>query len=330
MDIQRRDFLKASAAAAGGLLFSGKSSFGMAKPISKNNKIAGVIPKRPLGKTGEQLSLIGLGGIVVMNAEPEHAASVVAECVERGINYFDVAPTYGDAELKLGPALKPYRDKVFLACKTANRDRAGAKEELDASLKRLETDHFDLYQLHAITDVEEDVKAALGRDGVIQTFLEARKQGIIRYIGFSAHSTEAALTAMREFDFDTILYPINFCCHYRSGFDKEVLAEANKRNMGILAIKAMTKQRWQSEEAKKAYPKCWYEPIHEAEMARLALSWTLSQKGVTAALPPGEEGPFRIAMDVANSCGDISQASAEQLEKLSAELDPLFPLREGD
>ena len=250
MDIPRRDFLKASAAAAGGFLLSKKSSLGMAKPIAKNNEIAGAIPKRPLGKTGEQLSIIGLGGIVVMNAEPKHAASVVAECIERGINYFDVAPTYGDAELKLGPALKPYRDKVFLACKTDNRDRAGAKESLDASLKRLQTDYFDLYQLHAIMHVEEDVKAALSKDGAIQTLLEARKQGIIRYIGFSAHSVEAALVAMREFDFDTILYPINFGCHYRSGFDKEVIAEANKRGMGILALKAMTKQRWQSDEEK--------------------------------------------------------------------------------
>jgi aryl-alcohol dehydrogenase-like predicted oxidoreductase len=88
------------------------------------------ISKRLLGKTGRRLSIIGFGGIVVMNAEPEHAKEVVAEAVEKGINYFDVAPSYGDAELKLGPALKPFRDKCFLACKTGRHDRAGAKEEL--------------------------------------------------------------------------------------------------------------------------------------------------------------------------------------------------------
>jgi aryl-alcohol dehydrogenase-like predicted oxidoreductase len=210
------------------------------------------IPKRLLGKTGRKLSIIGFGGIVVANVTSLRAAGIVAEAVDKGINYFDVAPSYGDAELKLGPALKPFRSKCFLACKTGKRDKAGAKQELDNSLKNLKTDHLDLYQLHALIDIEKDVKAALAKDGAIQTFLEAKKQGIIDLIGFSAHSPQAALTAMREFDFDTILYPINFCCHFQGSFDQEVLAEAKKRNMGILALKAMAKQKWQNDEDRKA------------------------------------------------------------------------------
>jgi len=282
-----------------------------------------MIPKRLLGKTGRKLSIIGFGGIVVMNAEPEHAKEVVAEAVEKGINYFDVAPTYGDAELKLGPALKPFRDKCFLACKTIRRDRAGAKEELDNSLKNLKTDHFDLYQLHAISDVENDVKAALAKDGAIQTFLDARKQGIIDLIGFSAHSPQAALAAMREFGFDTILYPVNFCCHFQGSFDQEVLVEAQKRNMGILALKAMAKQKWQNDEDRKAYPKCWYEPISEPEIARLALHWTLSQ-GVTAAIPPGEEQLFRMALAIAATYKDLSADELSRLEKLPIDLQHIF------
>ena len=258
-----------------------------------------------------------------MNAEPEHAKEVVAEAVEKGINYFDVSPTYGDAELKLGPALKPFRDKCFLACKTIRRDRAGAKEELDNSLKNLETDHFDLYQLHAISDVENDVKAALAKDGAIQTFLDARKQGIIDLIGFSAHSPQAALAAMREFDFDTILYPVNFCCHFQGSFDQEVLVEAQRRNMGIFALKSMAKQKWQNDEDRKAYPKCWYEPISEPEIARLALCWTLSQ-GVTAAIPPGEEQLFRMALAIAATYKDLSADELSRLEKLSIDLQHIF------
>jgi aryl-alcohol dehydrogenase-like predicted oxidoreductase len=179
-DMERRDFFK-TAIIAGSSIWADKV-FSMSRP--SDNNIKTTFPKRSLGKTGQELSIIGFGGIVVMNTEPEHAKKIVAEYVEKGINYFDVAPSYGDAELKLGPAIKPYRDRIFLACKTGKRDRAGAKDELDNSLKRLETDHIDLYQLHAITDVEKDVKAALSKEGAIQTFIEARKAGIIKYIGF--------------------------------------------------------------------------------------------------------------------------------------------------
>ena len=103
--------------------------------------------QRKYGQTGVKLSIIGFGGIVVDGAEQQHANRVVAEAFEKGVNYFDVSPTYGDAELKLGPALEPYRKKVFLACKTGQRRREGALEELNESLKRLRTDYFDLYQL---------------------------------------------------------------------------------------------------------------------------------------------------------------------------------------
>jgi len=281
------------------------------------------IPKRTLGKTGKKLSIIGMGGIVVMNAEFKHAEAVVAEAVEKGVNYFDVAPSYGDAEIKLGPALKPFRDKCFLACKTGRRDKAGAKEELDNSLKNLETDHLDLYQLHALIDVEKDVKAALAKDGAIRAFLEAKKQGLINHIGFSAHSPRAALTAMREFDFDTILYPVNFCCHIQANFNQEVLAEAKKRNMGILALKSMAKQKWQNDEDRKAYPKCWYEPISQPEMASIALRWTLSQ-GITAALPPGEEELFKMALGIAVEYKELSKDELSKLGQFSVGLQHIF------
>jgi len=288
-----------------------------------NNDQLTNMPKRVLGKTGKKLSIIGFGGIVVMNSEPKQANKAVADAVEKGINYWDVAPSYGDSELKLGPALKPFRDNCFLACKTVRRDKAGAKEELDNSLKNLETDHLDLYQLHALADVEKDVKAALGRDGAIQTFIEAKKAGVIRHLGFSAHSPQAALAAMKEFDFDTILYPVNFCTHYKSKFDQKVLAKAKKRNMGILALKSMALQKWSDEEKKKQYPKCWYEPIAETQLAEKALAWTLSQ-GVTAMLPPGEEALFRMAMALAPGLADAKFQQTE-FENLSVQLEPIFP-----
>ena len=143
------------------------------------------LPKRQYGRTKEKLSIIGFGGMVVKNVTPKEAANFVAEAVDRGVNYFDVAPYYGNAQERLGPALKPYRQNCFLACKTLERDAAGAAAELKQSLKLLKTDHFDLYQLHALTDLEE-VEQAFGPGGAMETILKAQKDGKIRYIGFSA------------------------------------------------------------------------------------------------------------------------------------------------
>jgi hypothetical protein len=122
------------------------------------------LPKRPLGRTREKLSIIGLGGLVLANETQEAADALVREAVDHGINYFDVAPSYGNAEDRLGPALRPFRKDIFLACKTLKRDKMGAAEELERSLRKLETDYFDLYQLHALAKTEE-VEQALGPNG---------------------------------------------------------------------------------------------------------------------------------------------------------------------
>ncbi|MHC4739848.1 MAG: aldo/keto reductase [Planctomycetota bacterium] len=323
MKCERRKFLGILSTAATKAFLFHNCSYAMSKEPGIDKKIPVQFPKRTLGKTGKNVSIIGMGGIVVKDAEPAHAAGLVAEAVKSGINYFDVAPTYGDAELKLGPALKPYRKGVFLACKTTKRDRTGAKEELDNSLKRLQTDHLDLYQLHGITDVEKDVKAALGKGGAIETFVEARKQGLIRYIGFSAHSADAALTAMREFDFDTIMYPVNFACHYNSNFETNVLIEAKKQNMGIIAIKAMARQRRQKKEDRQRYPKCWYEAIDEPDFARKALSWSLAQ-GITIAIGPGEESLYKMAVELAPKCASPTSSELLELEQAAAGLEPIF------
>ncbi|MEM2480310.1 MAG: aldo/keto reductase, partial [Candidatus Bathyarchaeia archaeon] len=141
--------------------------------------------RRRYGKTNVELSVVGFGGILVMNESQESANRIVSEAIERGINYFDVAPSYGDAEERLGPALKPYRSSVFLACKTAKRTRKEAWEELHQSLKRLCTDHFDLYQLHGVTTLEE-VDQIFSEGGAIEALIEAREQGLTKYLGFSA------------------------------------------------------------------------------------------------------------------------------------------------
>ncbi len=322
--MKRREFLRKSTLAAG-LAASQRVGFLPENAHAASSSLGPAIPKRPLGKTGEQLSVIGVGGVLVMDTEQSFANRIVAEAFDRGINYFDVAPSYGNAEERLGPALAPYRKNAFLACKTLKRDKAAARAELEQSLKRLRTDYFDLYQLHALTKME-DLEQALAPGGAMESFLEARRAGKIRFIGFSAHSVETALAAIDRFPFDTILFPINWVLYYQANFGPQVLARARSKGMGCLALKAMLKTTWPEGLEKKPYPKCWYQPSEPPEEATLALRFTLSE-AVTAAVPPGEEVFFRLAMDVAASFQPIMDAERETLKTRAAGLKPLFQLQ---
>jgi len=322
--MKRRDFLKKGTAAAAGLA----ASQSLLQPLRAGESGAPTgrtIPRRPLGKTGEHLSIIAMGGIVVMNVGQSFANNIVAEAVDRGVNYIDIAPSYGNAQDRMGPALKPYRDRVFLACKEIARDKAGAQKELDESLRQLQTDHFDLYQLHALSKVE-DVHKALGPGGAIEAFVEAKKAGKVRFLGFSAHSVEAALIAMDQFDFDTVLFPINFVMYSQANFGPQIVQRAREKQMGMMAIKAMAKTPWPAS-AKKNHPygKCWYEPAALPKQAALALRWTLSQP-VTAAIPPGDIEYFRLAMEVAGRFTPVNESETKTLMAQAKGLQPLFHL----
>lgn len=285
----------------------------------------GLIPTRPYGPEAIPLSIIGFGGIVAMNGTPDEVARRVNHAVSCGVNYFDVAPAYGDAEERLGPALKPLRDRIFLACKTALRDADSARAQLRRSFELLQTDHFDLYQLHGLIDPVNDVSRAFASDGAMTPILEAKAEGRIRHLGFSAHSEDAAIAAMEHYDFDSILFPVNFAAWHQGGFGPRVLDEARKRGMSILALKAMARGLWPEDGAgRDAHPKCWYQPLTDpAEMER-ALRWTLSQP-VTAALPPGDERLFAQALDMAQRFQPMTEDELETMRTESSKVKPIFP-----
>ncbi|MCA1741348.1 MAG: aldo/keto reductase [Bacteroidales bacterium] len=267
-------------------------------------------------------SVIGFGGIVVMNATPAEASERVRMAIDAGVNYFDVAPSYGDAEVKLGPALEPYRKNVFLACKTTERTKAGARKELEQSLMNMRTDHFDLYQHHAVITLE-DVDTLLGPGGAMETFLEAKQEGKIRLIGFSAHSEEAAMALMERFDFDTILFPFSYAIWHAGNFGPRVLAKAKEKNMGILALKAMAKGPWQEGADRTKYPKCWYEPLTSPEDITMGLRFTLSHP-VTAAIPPGDENLFRQALALSDKLKPLEQSEVISIKEKALKGIPLF------
>ncbi len=315
--MKRRKFIVSAAAAVPALTLFSADLSGMTRKRSR-----GKLEKRSLGRTGEMLSVIGFGGIVVMNATPEEASEAVKMAIDAGVNYFDVAPSYGDAEVKLGPALEPYRKNVFLACKTTERTKEGARGELEQSLKNMRTDHFDLYQHHAVTTLE-DVDTLLGTGGAMETFLEARKEGKIRFIGFSAHSVEAAMALMERFDFDTILFPFNYATWHAGNFGPQVMERAKEKNMGILALKAMAKGPWQEGADRAKYPKCWYEPLASPEEITMGLRFTLSHP-VTAAIPPGDENLFRQALSLSGNLKPLEQAEVTSIKEKALKGIPLF------
>jgi len=278
---------------------------------------------RLLGNTGASLSIVGLGGMLAKDADPAELRDLVAEAIDRGVDYVDIAPSYGDAEQRLGPILAPYRERVFLACKTQRRTAAEAAAELRDSLRRLHTDHFDLYQLHALT-TRDDLETALGPGGAYEALVAAREAGLVRFIGFSAHSAEIAVEALQRAAFDSVLFPFNFVT-YHHGFGPQVLEAAQARGVGRLALKAMARTRWPegTDRARTAWPKCWYQPAHDPTLATLALRWTLSLP-VTAAIPPGEPVLFRQALAVAERFQPITPEEEAFLRREAAHLEPIF------
>lgn len=277
--------------------------------------------RRRYGRTEHELSIVGMGGIVVMGASQQQADRVVHDAIDRGVNYFDVAPSYGDAQDRLGPALEGFRDNVFLACKTAERTRAEASAELHQSLRKLRTDHFDLYQLHGLASVQE-AETCFGPGGAMEAVLDAREQGLVRHIGFSAHSVDAAMLAMDQLDFDSVLIPVSCTTWYGSGFGPQILEKARAKGVAVLALKAMAWRPW-PEGVEHADSKCWYEPFADPRDAELALRWTLSQP-VVAAIPPGEEALFRLAMDIADRFQPLSEEEEKEVKRRFAGIAPLF------
>ena len=321
--MDRRDFLKKGTTAAG-LAAADTVAAPLAKAgdVGENTK---PIPRRKLGKTGEELSIVGFGGIVVMNNSQSFADNIVAEAVDRGINYFDVAPSYQDAQARLGPALEPYRHKVFLACKEEDWSKDGCAKLLDESLRVLRTDHVDLYQFHGLTNMAE-LDQIFGPNGAMETFEAARKAGKVRFIGFSAHSVEVALAAMDRFNFDTVLFPVNFVLFSQANFGPQVIARARSKQMGIMALKGMAKTTWrQAEKSDHPHPKCWYQPADFPHEASLGYRWTLSQP-ITAAIPPGDERYFRLGMDIGQSFEPVTEQERSQLMTGAAGLSPIFRL----
>ncbi|HOX55591.1 MAG TPA: aldo/keto reductase [Candidatus Paceibacterota bacterium] len=318
--MKRRVFLKTIGGAAGAAALGGPRIFVSAKPAPK----AGQLQRRPLGRTGMKVSVVGFPGLVLAKHDQEQCTAALHSAFERGVNFFDVAPAYGsgDAEIKMGIGLQGLaRRKYYLACKTKKRDKAGAQTELDRSLQRLKTDYFDLYQLHHLVRPAE-VTDALGNDGALEVALKAKQAGKIRFIGFSAHTTKSAVQALKAFKFDTVMFPINFVEYYLRDFGKDVLALANEQGTGVISIKPISWGRWPKEGQRTR--EWWYNSVEEPRQVELAMRFVLSQKGVATALPTSFLELFDKTIEAARKFTPLDGEVEAELKQMAANRESIF------
>lgn len=295
--MDKREFIKRSVAGAVAIGATGKISTAFADTTDVQNMSVNKGIKRKLGKTGFEVFPVVYGGIVSSRDGQAASDNYVAWALDRGINYFDVAPSYGDAQEKLGISLKPFRKENYLACKTTQRSREGAEKEFEESLRLLHTDYFDLYQLHSLTTAE-DVDKAFAAGGVMEMIEKEKQHGRIRRVGFSAHSQIQALRAMSMYDFDTVMFPINWQMDMLAQWGSGVAKDAKRRGMGVIALKGLVHRKWLNEEERKSYPKSWVKPIdvtNEA-MGIAALKYTF-RTGADVIVPPGDFRNFAFCVD---------------------------------
>jgi predicted aldo/keto reductase-like oxidoreductase len=282
--------------------------------------------KRRLGRTEHMSTVIVFGGAALWERTQEEANQALDSFLAAGVNHIDVAPQYGNAETLIGPWLKDKRDNFFLGCKTFIRTYEESWAEINHSLELLHTDHFDLYQLHAVTNFEE-LEAASAKGGSIETLQRAKDEGMTRFLGITGHGLETPAVqaeALRRFDLDTVMFPINPVLYANTNFRRDaehLLKMCQERDVGVHIIKSIAKEPWGDKD--KTYD-TWYEPYDKQELITKGVRFALSQEGVTC-LPAA--GDIRLLPMVLKAVEDYAPLSAEEQNALiadAAQLEPLF------
>lgn len=281
--------------------------------------------KRRFGRSGHMSTIAIFGAAAFWEISQADADKVMEKIIEAGINHIDIAPSYGQAEERVGPWMKRERDRFFLGCKTMERTKEGAWNELRQSLKRLQTDSFDLYQCHAVTTMQE-LDAITMKGGALEAFQEARSEGLFKYIGITGHGVNAPeiyLEALRRFDFDSVLFPLNFVQMANPEYHrhtKELISVCRSKDVGTMVIKSITKAPWGEREHTAT---TWYEPFEDMDMIQRAVNFALSYEitGICTA------GDIRILPKVIEACENYRELDHEQAEamiELGKQYEPLF------
>jgi aryl-alcohol dehydrogenase-like predicted oxidoreductase len=241
------------------------------------------IERRPFGRTGHRSSAVIFGAAALGRVDQGTADRVLDLLLEHGINHIDVAASYGDAELRIGPWMAGHRNDFFLATKTRERDHAAARDDIHRSLERLRTDRLDLIQLHALTHPDE-WEQALSPGGALDAAIEAREAGLVRFIGVTGHGwTVAAMhrRSLERFDFDSVLMPWNWFCAQHSTYPADFEATVSlceQRRVAIQTIKAIARGPWAAGATRDRTT--WYQPLEDEDGIRTAVRWVLARPGI--------------------------------------------------
>jgi aryl-alcohol dehydrogenase-like predicted oxidoreductase len=268
------------------------------------------------------------GAACLWDSDPETAGTVFRAAIEAGVNHLDVAPRYGRAQELLGPLIPAVRDRLFVGCKTQRRDPGGVRAHLEESLRILQCDRFDLYQMHAVTNLAE----LEARAGAVETMLAARDEGLCRFVGITGHDLTAPAThaeALRRYDLDTVMFPVNprlwADVTYRRHAEA-LLEEASARDVGVMAIKAAAARPWG---ARPHTSGTWYEPYTTADEVERGVRFALSVPGVHAFCTPGDTGVLALALEAAVSLRPMdSDERAAASEGVGSE-PHIFPMATG-
>lgn len=280
---------------------------------------------RRFGRTGHMSTVAIFGGAAFWEISQSDADKVMEQIIEAGVNHIDIAPSYGQAEERVGPWMPRERERFFLGCKTMERTKQAAWDEMQRSLQRLQTDSFDLYQCHAITTMEE-LDAVTMKGGALEAFVEARERGLTKFIGITGHGVDAPkiyLEALRRFDFDSVLFPLNFVQMANSEFRKyaeELIATCKAKDVGTMVIKSITKGPWGN---KPKTATTWYEPFDQMDEIQRAVNFALSYD-VTGLCTAGDTRVLPLVLKACQNFKRLDNAEMEAMIKSGQQLDPLF------
>jgi aryl-alcohol dehydrogenase-like predicted oxidoreductase len=269
---------------------------------------------RRFGRTGHMSTVAIFGGAAFWEISQVEADRVMEHVIAAGVNHIDVAPSYGQAEERIGPWIERERGRFFLGCKTMERTRAGAWHELRHSLQNLQSKTFDLYQLHAVTSLAE-LNAATMHGGALEALQEARRTGMIRQIGITGHGVNAPavfLEALQRFDFDSVTFPLNYVQagnaeYYQQA--EELIRQCQAKDVGVMVIKSITRAPWGEKEKTHT---TWYEPFTGMPEIQPAVNFVLSH-AVTGICTAGDT---RLLPLVLKACQEFTPMSLEEREKL--------------
>ena len=280
---------------------------------------------RRFGRTGHMSTVAIFGAAAFSEISQADADRVMEMVIEAGVNHIDVAPSYGQAEERIGPWMPRERDRFFLGCKTMERTKEGAWNEMQASLKRLQIETFDLYQCHAITTMEE-LDSVTMKGGALEAFVKARDEGLTNYLGITGHGVNAPeiyLEALRRFDFDSVLFPINFVQmanpEYRK-YTEELIATCKTKDVGTMIIKSITKAPWGEREHTAT---TWYEPFDQMDEIQRAVNFVLSYD-VTGVCTAGDIRILPLVLKACENFTRLSNSEMEEMIKSGQRYEPLF------